>query len=77
MFHPWPRLPTELKLEVLSHALGETRPIDHRRHVYNLGTSNRCVLSAVIGTRNRDFVELALDACQSIYPERRANMLTR
>lgn len=63
MFQPWPHLPTELKLEVLQHALRQPDPIAHSAHLENLRASQ---LSFSISTRNRELSQLALDACESI-----------
>ncbi|KAH6633543.1 hypothetical protein C7974DRAFT_412528 [Boeremia exigua] len=58
MFQQWPDFPIELKLEVLQHALHEESPIAHSRHVENLHTGQ---LSSLIGTRNKELTQLAID----------------
>jgi hypothetical protein len=57
-FHAWSRLPTELKLEILSHLLKQSNSIGRLTHMWNLG--------AILGTRNRELVTLGLEACYSI-----------
>jgi hypothetical protein len=57
-FHAWSRLPTELKLEILSHHLKQSNSICRLTHMWNLG--------AILGTRNRELVTLGLEACYSI-----------
>ncbi|KAJ4374526.1 hypothetical protein N0V86_007395 [Didymella sp. IMI 355093] len=70
-FHPWPRLPTEVKVLVLEHVLQDdvdslrTTPLYHdwymQRyppwiHSWYIGRIN-----FIISTRNREIVDLALD----------------
>ena len=62
MFHPWPRLPTELKLEVLQYTLAQPDLITHSRHLDNLRV---CSLSPFISSRNKELAQLAIDACKS------------
>jgi hypothetical protein len=57
-FHAWSRLPTELKLEILSHHLKQSNSIRRLTRMWNLG--------AILGTRNRELVTLGLEACYSI-----------
>jgi len=63
MFHPWQRLPTELKLEVWQHALSQPDLITHSRHLDNLQI---WLLSPIIGARNKELAQLAIDACKFI-----------
>jgi hypothetical protein len=53
-FHAWSRLPTELKLEILSYHLKQSNSIRRLSHMWNLG--------AILGTRNRELVTLGLEA---------------
>jgi hypothetical protein len=77
-FHSWPRLPTELKVLVLEHALQDdvkslrTTPLYHEWYMqryppwiysWHIGRIN-----SIISTRNREIVDLALDICE--YPRR-------
>ena len=61
MFHPWQRLPTEVKLEVLQHALQQSDFITASRHLDNLSVYH---LSPLIGTRNRELAQLSINACK-------------
>lgn len=74
-FHPWSRLPTELKILILEHALRESigrlrrSPQYHQSFVLRAWATfincNVHVLGAILGTRNHELVELVLDACES------------
>lgn len=74
-FHPWCRLPTELKTLILEYCLQcciECLRLLPRYHEwffrdYFLGFRNKEIrtLSIFIGTRNRELTELALDVCKS------------
>ena len=61
MFHPWPRLPAELKLEILQYAVARHEPICHSSHLFNLRAS---YLSTLISVRNKELADLSLDACE-------------
>ena len=71
-FHPWCRLPTELRMLVLEHALQESilrlRRTPRYHEWFVLGAwadfvnCNVRILDKILGTRNRELVELALDA---------------
>jgi len=71
-FHDWLRLPTELQVVVLEHALqysiGRLRstPLYHQWYMKNFWTFGRahCTISICISTRNHEFVELALHSCE-------------
>ena len=66
-FHDWPRLPDELKVEILSHALTFYQRVSSIHHTavhrltgeYSHEESLREHLYALIGTRNRHVVALA------------------
>lgn len=60
MFHLWERLPTELKLAILKAAVLQARPVTHVHHAIALDGD----LGALIGTQNKEVVELALAACK-------------
>lgn len=62
MFHPWPQLPTELKLEVLNHAVSQARPIDH--NIHSLSFARKGPLGTLVGTRNREIAQLSVEACK-------------
>jgi hypothetical protein len=63
-FHDWARLPTELKLEVLSCYLPATQYISEPEHRALL---HRKELGTLIRTRNRELVTLGLDVYYGKY----------
>ncbi|KAL5116868.1 hypothetical protein ACEQ8H_005220 [Pleosporales sp. CAS-2024a] len=56
-FHDWSRLPTELKLEVLSHHLSFEGRIPDDRHRYHMSNE----LGRMIGTKNSELVALTIE----------------
>jgi hypothetical protein len=60
MFHPWQRLPTEFKTDVLQHPLQQSNFITASRHFDNLTVYH---LGHFIGTRKRELAQLSIDAC--------------
>lgn len=72
-FHGWLKLPTELKLEVLSHHLTIIGELDGARHLQAMSNE----IDAIIRTNNRELVTLALETYYklnvfyaSLYPRR-------
>jgi hypothetical protein len=60
-FYDWPRLPIELKLEVLSHYVRISNYIERWKHQHCIKEH----LDIVFGTRNRELVTFALDTYYS------------
>jgi len=54
-FHPWPRLPTELKVEILRYYTYCDDPINHE-HTY--------AINRLVSLHNTELVHLALEACK-------------
>lgn len=76
MFHSWPRLPMELKVLILEHALQDDASLLRATPLYHEWFMRREPWSwiwytgridAVIRTRNRELVELALDSCGYLF----------
>lgn len=76
MFHPWSRLPTELRGHILSHSVHSDNPITNRSHDLNMG-SRFAALNALISTRNTELVSVALDTCGLASPWTESSMLMR